>query len=104
MAEMTEVAKGVATHQRLVALLTQENARYRVVSHEAVGKCEAVSEIRGTALGQGAKALVCKVKGNGVNQHVLLFWRPISKPTSLSLLHIWAAYALPLPARRKSIC
>jgi Ala-tRNA(Pro) deacylase len=36
-----------------------------------VGKCEAVSEIRGTALGQGAKALVCKVKGNGVNQHVL---------------------------------
>lgn len=25
MAEMTEVAKGVATHQRLVALLTQEN-------------------------------------------------------------------------------
>lgn len=103
MAEMTEVAKGVATHQRLVALLTQENARYRVVSHEAVGKCEAVSEIRGTALGQGAKALVCKVKGNGVNQHVL-FWRPISKPTSLSLLHIWAAYALPLPARRKSIC
>ncbi|EKO9507261.1 YbaK/prolyl-tRNA synthetase associated domain-containing protein [Salmonella enterica] len=52
---MTEVAKGVATHQRLVALLTQENARYRVVNHEAVGKCEAV----------------CKVKGNGVNQHVL---------------------------------
>ena len=36
-----------------------------------MGKCEAVSEIRGTALGQGAKALVCKVKGNGVNQHVL---------------------------------
>lgn len=71
MTEMTEVAKGVATHQRLVALLTQENARYRVVNHEAVGKCEAVSEIRGTALGQGAKALVCKVKGNGVNQHVL---------------------------------
>lgn len=32
MAEMTEVAKGVATHQRLVALLTQENARYRVVN------------------------------------------------------------------------
>lgn len=36
MTEMTEVAKGVGTHQRLVALLTQENARYRVVSHEAV--------------------------------------------------------------------
>lgn len=35
MAEMTEVAKGVATHQRLVALLTQENARYRVVCNAA---------------------------------------------------------------------
>lgn len=68
---MTEVVKGMATHQRLIALLTQKDAQYRVVSHEAVGKCEAVSEIRGTALGQGAKALVCKVKGNGVKQHVL---------------------------------
>lgn len=59
------------THRQLFALLEQHQARYRVVEHEAVGKCEAVSEIRGTALGQGAKALVCKVKGNGVNQHVL---------------------------------
>lgn len=68
---MTEMAKGSVTHQRLIALLSQEDANFRVVTHEAVGKCEAVSEIRGTALGQGAKALVCKVKGNGVNQHVL---------------------------------
>lgn len=58
-------------HQQLVALLTEHNARFRVVEHEAVGKCEAVSEIRGTALGQGAKALVCKIKGNGVKKHVL---------------------------------
>lgn len=63
---MTEMAKGSVTHQRLIALLSQEGADFRVVTHEAVGKCEAVSEIRGTALGQGAKALVCKVKGNGV--------------------------------------
>ena len=59
------------THRQLLALREQHQAHYRVVEHEAVGKCEAVSEIRGTALGQGAKALVCKVKGNGVNQHVL---------------------------------
>lgn len=58
-------------HQQLLALLDAHQARYRVMEHEAVGKCEAVSEIRGTALGQGAKALVCKVKGNGMNQHVL---------------------------------
>lgn len=68
---MNDVVKGSVTHQRLLDLLSQEGARFRVVSHKAVGKCEAVSEIRGTALGQGAKALVCKVKGNGVNQHVL---------------------------------
>ena len=58
-------------HQQLCRLLDEQQARYRVMEHEAVGKCEAVSAIRGTALGQGAKALVCKVKGNGVNQHVL---------------------------------
>ncbi len=58
-------------HQRLCALLDEHRARYRVMAHEAVGQCEAVSAIRGTALGRGAKALVCKVKGNGVNQHVL---------------------------------
>lgn len=58
-------------HQQLVALLNREGARYRIMQHPTAGKCEDVSLIRGTALGQGAKALVCKVKGNGVNQHVL---------------------------------
>ncbi|MGU3522479.1 YbaK/prolyl-tRNA synthetase associated domain-containing protein [Enterobacteriaceae bacterium C23F] len=58
-------------HQHLLDVLTAEQARFRVMEHEAIGKCEAVSEIRGTDLGQGAKALVCKVKGNGVKQHVL---------------------------------
>lgn len=62
---------GLSIHQQLIALLNRSHARYRVVEHEAVGKCEAVSKIRGTALGQGAKALVCKIKGHGVNQHVL---------------------------------
>ena len=61
----------VSIHQQLLALLNRDHARYRVVEHEAVGKCEAVSKIRGTALGQGAKALVCKIKGHGVNQHDL---------------------------------
>lgn len=68
---MSEAIKGTNTHQRLIALLSDQGAQYRVVEHEAVGKCEAVSEIRGTELGQGAKALVCKVKGNGVKKHVL---------------------------------
>ncbi|MDE4079527.1 MULTISPECIES: YbaK/prolyl-tRNA synthetase associated domain-containing protein [Enterobacter cloacae complex] len=68
---MSDDVFGMTTHQQLISLLTEQGARFRVIEHEAVGKCEAVSEIRGTALGQGAKALVCKVKGNGVKKHVL---------------------------------
>ncbi len=68
---MSDDVIGTTTHQRLISLLTEQEARFRVVAHEAVGKCEAVSEIRGTDLRQGAKALVCKVKGNGVKKHVL---------------------------------
>jgi len=61
----------MTTHDKLIALLDQHQARYRLMTHEATGKCEAVAAIRGTAVGQGAKALVCHVKGNGVKQHVL---------------------------------
>ena len=61
----------MTTHEKLIALLEQHQARYQLMSHEATGKCEAVAAIRGTAVGQGAKALVCHVKGNGVKQHVL---------------------------------
>ena len=68
---MTDDVIGTGTHQQLITLLTEQGARFRVMEHEAVGKCEAVSEIRGTDLRQGAKALVCKVKGNGVKKHVL---------------------------------
>ncbi|SFT59356.1 Ala-tRNA(Pro) deacylase [Kosakonia arachidis] len=67
---MSEIANR-DVHQYLLTLLEQQQARFHVVEHDAVGKCEAVSEIRGTALGQGAKALVCKIKGNGVKKHVL---------------------------------
>ncbi|MGK3141616.1 YbaK/EbsC family protein [Pantoea sp. C2G6] len=61
----------MTTHEKLIALLDQHQARYQLMEHEATGKCEAVAAIRGTEIGQGAKALVCHVKGNGVKQHVL---------------------------------
>ena len=67
---MSEIASR-NIHQHLLAHLDAGQARFRIIEHDPVGKCEAVSELRGTALGQGAKALVCKVKGNGVKQHVL---------------------------------
>ena len=59
------------TFEKLIALLEAQHARYRVVEHPTAGKSEEVAKIRGTALGQGAKALVCKVKGNGVKQAIL---------------------------------
>jgi Ala-tRNA(Pro) deacylase len=61
----------MSTHEILIALFDQHLALYRVMVHEATGKCEAVAAIRGTQVGQGAKALVCHVKGNGIKQHVL---------------------------------
>lgn len=82
---MTTEIKGEKVHQQLVKLLEENQARYRVVSHVAAGKCEEVSTIRGTELGQGAKALVCKVKGNGLKLHVLAILAA-DKQADLSLL------------------
>lgn len=61
----------IATFDRLSALLNEQQARYRVVEHPTAGKSEEVAKIRGTQLGQGAKALLCHVKGNGIKQHVV---------------------------------
>ena len=97
---MLEAVEG-NIHQRLCALLDEHRARYRVMAHEAVGQCEAVSAIRGTALGQGAKALVCKVKGNGVNQHVLAILAADRQADLASLAGISAAAKPRWPARRR---
>lgn len=59
------------TFEKLTALLDNQQARYRLIAHPAAGKCDAVAALRGTEIGQGAKALVCHVKGNGMAQHVL---------------------------------
>ena len=56
---------------QLIQLLDKNNAKYRVLKHPTAGKSEEVAKIRGTQLGQGAKGLVCHVKGNGIRQHVL---------------------------------
>lgn len=58
--------------EKLCALFDAGHARYRVVHHPACERSSAsVAEVRGTELGQGAKALVCMAKGNGVKQYVL---------------------------------
>lgn len=49
--------------QRLVNLLDSHQARYRVILHPAEGQSARVAEIRGTEPGQGAKAMLCSLKG-----------------------------------------
>lgn len=44
---------------------------YLLINHESGGKCDEVSEIRGTEVGQGAKALVCKIKEITSPQYLL---------------------------------
>jgi Ala-tRNA(Pro) deacylase len=51
--------------RQLVALLDGGGARYRVIEHPAAGKSEEVARIRGTEVGQGAKAMACKLQVEG---------------------------------------
>jgi len=53
------------THQRLLDLLDGVSAQYRIVEHEAEGRSEHISRIRGNDPGQAMKALVCEVRGGG---------------------------------------
>ena len=57
---------------RLVALLTGANARFRVIEHAAEGRSEAISVLRGNRPDQAAKAMVLDVRGGGGGKrHVL---------------------------------
>jgi Ala-tRNA(Pro) deacylase len=50
--------------ENLIALLEREQARFRVLEHPAEGRCDVVAAMRGTAPGQGAKAMLCKSKAD----------------------------------------
>lgn len=83
--------------QKLIDLFTSGGAKFRVLEHEASGKSSlSVAQIRGTQLGQGAKALVCHVKGNGLKLYVLAVL-PADKQADLTKL------AQALGARRASL-
>ena len=57
---------------QLVALLNESKAKFRVIEHEAEGRSEAISVIRGNRPDQAAKAMVLDVRGGGAGKrHVL---------------------------------
>jgi Ala-tRNA(Pro) deacylase len=60
------------TFDRVVALLSDAKARFRVIEHEPEGRSDKISVIRGNRPEQAAKALVLDVRGGGGGRrHVL---------------------------------
>ncbi len=97
MSDMTPI------FEKLTARLDEHNARYRVVHHASAGKTEEVARVRGTHHGQGAKALVCHIKGNGVRQYVLAIL-PSDQQADLQALAKKPAAPAPLsPALQKQL-
>ena len=57
---------------KLVALLSDAKAKFRIIEHEAQGKSAEISAIRGNRPDQAAKAMVLDVRGGGGGRrHVL---------------------------------
>lgn len=66
-----ETAAG-SIFDRLVEMLTEARARFRVIEHEAEGRSERISTIRGNRPDQAAKAMVLDLRGGGGGRrHVL---------------------------------
>jgi Ala-tRNA(Pro) deacylase len=57
---------------RLVALLRDAKAKFRVIEHEAEGRSEKISVIRGNRPEQAAKAMVLDVRGGGGGKRAVL--------------------------------
>ena len=57
---------------RIVAMLSEAKARFRVIEHEPEGRSDKISAIRGNRPDQAAKAMVLDVRGGGAGKrHVL---------------------------------
>ena len=66
----------VDVFDRLVTLLSDAKAKFRVIEHAAEGRSEAISVIRGNRPDQAAKAMVLDLRGGGGGRrHVLAILR-----------------------------
>ena len=64
---------------KLVALLSDAKAKFRVIEHEAEGRSEKISVIRGNRPEQAAKAMVLDVRGGGGGRRNVLAILPGSR-------------------------
>lgn len=77
---------------RLVALLTEAKASFRVIEHEAEGRSERISVIRGNRPDQAAKAMVLDVRGGGGGRrHVLAILPGSSKLDFAAVANLFEA-------------
>ena len=59
-------------HERLVQLLTEQSARFRVIEHVPEGRTELIAQIRGNRLEQAIKSMVVQVRyGKKDNRYYL---------------------------------
>ena len=69
-APSTEPIKDI--HERLLDLLEQQGATYRVVEHVPEGRTDVIAQIRGNRLEQAIKSMVVQVRlGKNDNRYVL---------------------------------
>jgi len=73
-------------HDQLRALLDEQGIAYKLLHHAAEGRSEEVAAIRGTAVGQGAKALVCRVKISSTKRANVLAVFPADRQADLDAI------------------
>ena len=69
---------------QLVTLLNDAKAKFRVIEHEAEGRSEAISVIRGNRPDQAAKAMVLDLRGGGGGRRHVLAILPGSRKLDFS--------------------
>ncbi|SPL70443.1 YbaK/EbsC family protein [Acinetobacter stercoris] len=58
--------------EQIKSFLENQHIDFKVINHPAEGKSEEVAKIRGTEVGQGAKALVCQIRGQSPYKYLLV--------------------------------
>ena len=64
--------ESTSAYDKLIALLDDNNAGYRLVDHEPEGRTDIVSKLRGNELAQAAKCIVIMVKVGKKEKHYVL--------------------------------
>lgn len=94
---------------RLVALLADAKAEFRVIEHPAEGRSAAISAIRGNRPDQAAKAMVLDLRGGGAGKRHVLAVLPGSRKLDFgAVAELFAArkcgFASPQTAQQLTGC